>query len=87
MIKKLTKHGNSLALVIEKPILELLKIDADTELEVSTDGKNLVVKPKLARLDPRDAVVVGATDEVHKAMEWVNREYAGVLTNLAKGAS
>ena len=43
MIKKLSKHGNSLALVIEKPILDLLKIDADTELEVTTDGERLIV--------------------------------------------
>jgi hypothetical protein len=28
MVKKLTKHGNSLALVIDRPILDLLKIDA-----------------------------------------------------------
>jgi hypothetical protein len=27
MIKKLTQHGNSLALVIDRPILDLLKID------------------------------------------------------------
>jgi hypothetical protein len=27
MVKKLTKHGNSLALVIDRPILELLRID------------------------------------------------------------
>jgi hypothetical protein len=26
MVKTLTKHGNSLALVIDKPILDLLKI-------------------------------------------------------------
>jgi len=45
MIKKLTRHGNSLALVIEKPILDLLKITAKTPLEVRTDGHNLVVVP------------------------------------------
>ena len=43
MVKRLTKHGNSLALLIDKPILELLKIDADTLLEVTTDGQSLVV--------------------------------------------
>ena len=37
MIKKLTKHGNSLALVIDKGILELLEIDADTPISVTTD--------------------------------------------------
>ncbi|HYZ83356.1 MAG TPA: hypothetical protein VE621_03100 [Bryobacteraceae bacterium] len=45
MLKKLTKHGNSLALVIDRPILDLLKIDSDTPLEISTDGQRLIVAP------------------------------------------
>ena len=45
MTKKLTRHGNSPALIIDRPILELLKIDPDTELDVSTDGKRLVISP------------------------------------------
>jgi antitoxin MazE len=45
MIKKLSKHGNSLALVIDRPILELLKIDEETALNLSTDGRSLVVSP------------------------------------------
>jgi antitoxin MazE len=45
MIKKLSKHGNSLALVIDRPILELLKIDEETSLNVSTDGQTLIVSP------------------------------------------
>jgi antitoxin component of MazEF toxin-antitoxin module len=45
MIKKLSKHGNSLALVIDRSILDLLKIDETTPLEVSTDGQALVVAP------------------------------------------
>jgi antitoxin component of MazEF toxin-antitoxin module len=45
MVKKLTKHGNSLALVIDRPVLELLKIEADTPLEVSTDGQVLIIAP------------------------------------------
>ncbi len=45
MVKKLTTHGNSAALVIDKPIMELLHITMDTPLEISTDGKNLIVSP------------------------------------------
>jgi antitoxin MazE len=45
MIKRLTKHGNSLALVIEKPVLELLRITDKTALEVVTDGEELRVRP------------------------------------------
>jgi antitoxin component of MazEF toxin-antitoxin module len=45
MIKKMVSHGNSSALIIDKPILEILKIGMDTPLEVSTDGKNLIISP------------------------------------------
>jgi antitoxin MazE len=45
MVKKLTRLGNSLALLIDKPILDLLKITADTPIEITTDGRRLVVTP------------------------------------------
>jgi antitoxin component of MazEF toxin-antitoxin module len=45
MLKKPTKHGNSLALVIDRPILDLLKIDPETLLDVSTDRKRLIISP------------------------------------------
>ncbi len=43
MVKKLTKHGNSYALIIDRPILELLNISPDSPLEVTTDGTSLVI--------------------------------------------
>lgn len=45
MVKTLTKHGNSYALVIDRPILDLLKIEPDSPLEVTTDGKVLTIAP------------------------------------------
>lgn len=45
MRKNLSVIGNSLGLVIEKPILELLNITRNTELEVTTDGTRLIVEP------------------------------------------
>lgn len=45
MPKKLVKHGNSRAIVIDKAILELLRIDDDTDLDLSTDGRSLVITP------------------------------------------
>ncbi len=36
--KKLSVVGNSLGFVIEKPILELLHMDRETEFEMITDG-------------------------------------------------
>jgi len=64
MIKKLTKHGNSLALVIDHPILDLLKIDPETALEVSTDGKQLIVAP--ATPSARRKKFESAQESAHK---------------------
>ena len=45
MVKKLKKIGNSQGLIIDKAVLELLKITMDTPLEIETDGQNLIIKP------------------------------------------
>ena len=45
MIKKLTKHGNSAALVIDKPILSLIGATADTLFNMTTDGVSLILTP------------------------------------------
>ena len=45
MVKRLTKTGNSLALVLDKPLLEQTHIDAETALEISTDGHVIVISP------------------------------------------
>lgn len=75
MLKKLTKHGNSLALVIDRPILDLLKIDPDTPLDVTTDGKRLIVSPAEAseRRKKFDA-----------AQETAHRRYGRAFRKLAE---
>jgi antitoxin MazE len=54
MIKKLSAVGNSLGLIIERPILELLDIDKDTPLEIRTDGEALIIRP--AKLSKKERV-------------------------------
>lgn len=44
-IKRLARHGNSSALVIDRPILEMLGIGDQTDLKITTDGKRLIVEP------------------------------------------
>lgn len=74
VIKKLTKSGNSLALVIDKPLLDALGIDADTPLEISTDGDVLVVTPQRER--KRTAKLRAVVSEAHE-------RYGGVFRRLA----
>lgn len=45
MIKTLTKHGNSYAMVIDRPILDLLKATPETPFEIISDGRSLVLTP------------------------------------------
>ena len=45
MVKTLTRHGNSYALVIDKAILELLRITPETPLVLTTDGQALTIAP------------------------------------------
>ena len=45
MIKHLQIIGNSAGIIIDKPILELLKITTETDLELDTDGDRLILTP------------------------------------------
>jgi antitoxin component of MazEF toxin-antitoxin module len=45
MIKRLQKHGNSAALIIEKPVMQALGITEETPLQVTVSGNALVVTP------------------------------------------
>ena len=75
MRKKLVRTGNSLALVLDKALLEEANIDAETELEVSTDGRILVVSPVPS---PRRSA------KLRKVVEEAHRRYAGVFKRLAE---
>jgi len=75
MVKKLTKHGNSLALVIDRPILQLLKIDSETPLDVSTDGKQLII----AAAKPS-----GRRKKFEAAQEWAHQRYGKAFQKLAE---
>ena len=45
MIKTLTPIGDGLGLVIEPALLERLRIDRGTPLEVTSDGEVLTIRP------------------------------------------
>ena len=75
MRKRLTKTGNSLALVLDRPLLEATGIDAATTVEVSTNGDVIVVTP----VRPKKR-----TAKLGSALEAINARYAGVFKRLAE---
>ena len=75
MIKKLVAHGNSAALIIDKPILQLLKVDEDASFEITTDGRNLILSPvEDARREKK----------FRTALEKVNKRHGKTLRKLAE---
>lgn len=75
MIKKLTRTGNSVALVLDKPLLEELGLDENSEVEISTNGQVIVLTPK------RDS---GRERKFRKSVEKINRKYAGLFRRLSQ---
>lgn len=75
MVKTLTKHGNSYALVIDRPILDLLNITPESPLEVTTDGKVLTIAPAT---DP------GRRDRLAKSLAKTNNRHGKALKKLAE---
>lgn len=75
MRKKLTRTGNSVALVLDKPLLSQLGLDEASEVEVSTNGDVLVVTP--VRDAPRDR-------KFKKSAEKITAKYAGLFRRLGE---
>jgi antitoxin MazE len=61
--------------VIDRPILDLLKVDVETPLEISTDGQRLIVAPAApsARREKFDAT-----------QQWAHKRYAKAFKRLAE---
>jgi len=74
MIKTLIKHGNSMALVIDKPILEMLRVTADTPLELTTNGDTIMISP--VRDKDRQS-------RLRNSLKKINRKYGDDLKRLA----
>jgi len=75
MVKKLIQHGNSAALVIDKPIMEMLNITNETTFEISTDGKNLILSPQTDKEQEGDIL---------QSLEKINKKYGKVLKRLGE---
>ncbi len=74
MIKTLTKHGNSMAIILDRPILDLLNIAENTPLEITTNGESLTISP--VRDEKR-------LEKFQKSLDKVNKKYSKALKKMA----
>jgi antitoxin component of MazEF toxin-antitoxin module len=75
MVRLLQKHGNSVALVLDKTMLESMNMSADTPVQVTLHGNSMTVTP----------VNIGVPDdELDAAIARLRPRYKTMLENLAK---
>jgi antitoxin component of MazEF toxin-antitoxin module len=75
MVKTLVKHGNSYALVIDKPILEILRVTPQTPFEIVSDGRCLVLSPVRGPEEER---------KFRKALADVHKRFGRAMKKLAE---
>jgi antitoxin component of MazEF toxin-antitoxin module len=75
MKKKLTRTGNSVALVLDKPLLEQVGLDENSEVEISTNGDIVLITP--VRQKARRRKLGGILDTM-------DEQYGGVFRRLAE---
>jgi len=76
MIKQLRKVGNSNALILDKPILELLGLEEDGQVQLTIQDGNLIVTP--AHPKQLDA------ESLHKKLDYIIKKRQQVLKRLAQ---
>jgi antitoxin component of MazEF toxin-antitoxin module len=74
MITKLTRIGDDMAVVLEKPLLDRLGLDENSEVDLSIDGKVLVITPQ--RNLTRE-------ERFRKAADKIDKQYAEVFRRLS----
>ena len=75
MIKHLTRTGNSVALVLDKQLLEAAELDPEQPVEVSTNGRVIVIAPVRSK---RDA------EKWKRGRGLMHEKLAGAFRRLAK---
>lgn len=76
MIKQLRKVGNSNALILDKPILELLGLEEDGQVQLTIKNGNLIVTPTHPKLLN--------SEEMSETLEYVIKKRKKVLRRLAQ---
>jgi antitoxin component of MazEF toxin-antitoxin module len=75
MIKKLTRTGNSVALVLDKQLLDAANLDPDEPVEVSTNGRVVVIAPVRSKRE---------IERLARGQELMHAKFAGAFRRLAK---
>jgi len=45
MVKKLTRQGNSAALIMDRTLMQLMDIDGDSLVKITVENRRMIVEP------------------------------------------
>lgn len=76
MIKQLSKVGNSSAITLDKPLLELVGLKPGGAVEVRVESRTIVLTP----VDPSPV----SEKDFNTILDRIEREHGEVLQRLAK---
>ena len=76
MIKQLRKVGNSNALILDKPILELLGLEENGQVQLTIQDGNLIVTPTHPKLVK--------SEDMNETLEYVIKKRKDILRRLAR---
>ena len=79
MEKKLSKHGNSRAMVLDKPILDLVSANDDTVFKISVEGKKIILEAKTKK-----KMKVSNDKKMQRMYEEIVEKYGPALKKLSK---
>lgn len=82
MTKKLVKHGNSLALVIEKPILKMMGVNEESELDIILENRTLVIR--CAQEKPSSLSAKERKERIKEIAEGIMDRYDPLFKKLSK---
>ncbi len=81
MIKRLSKHGNSLAILLDKPILDLLDVNENTQFKIKIEKGKIILEP--VRQEP-EFLTISENKKLQKKYEELMKKYDAVFKKLAK---
>lgn len=70
-----TRHGDDWVIVVNRSLLDLLQIEGEATLDVTTDGQSLVLTPE--QTPERRAAFLASVEEM-------DRQYGSVFKRLAE---
>jgi antitoxin component of MazEF toxin-antitoxin module len=75
MIKNLVKHGDNLAVILDKPFIETLHLSNSSSVDISTDGRNVIISPIRTESEFQD---------VMNSLNKINANHSDTLQKLAQ---